>query len=307
MLEIVAASGRVYYPLYIRRDTSEIDYLEDLRAISVDSDSLSGYYKLMRNLDFQDPNSYRSGEINREWTVEDFGDLGDTGWAPIGDSTTPFSGEFDGNGYAISGLQINRNTEDSQGLFGNIGDSGTVFNLGLPNVRIEGGTQVGAVVGNHSGKIANSYATGTISAVGSVGGIVGIAEDSSVIVNSRSSIRVSATVNNIGGMVGSCADCIILNSFAVGVVEGVGSNATSIGGLIGGLITTNNANISNNYAWVDVSGGDSDDNGAFVGHLNSDGGESRCQLCHRTSKRVFQQFYGYVDCFPHRGCSELLE
>ena len=260
-----------------RNGFDEVYYLDDLSAINNNAETLVGKYELMRDLDFNDPDSYLAGEINPDWTVADFGSTTDTGWVSIGNATTPFTGEFEGHGYVIYGLQINQDTEDSQGLFGNIGAGGAVRNLGLPNVRIEGGTQVGAVVGSHSGKIANSYATGTISAVGSVGGIAGNASGSGVIVNSRSSVRVSATGSSAGGMIGICSNCTVFNSFAVGSVDGVGSSANNIGGFIGEL-RSSSFDIGNNYAWGNVSGGrsmiggGSNGNGGFFGYTNIDGG-----------------------------------
>ena len=135
-------------------------------------------YELMRDLDFNDPNSYLSGEINPDWIVPDFATT-HTGWTPIGSEETPFAAVFEGNGHIISNLQINRDGEDFQGLFGYIGrvdalgNRSTIRNLGLEDVRIEGGTHVGAMAGDLRGSIVNSYATGSVSGVFNVGGMVG--------------------------------------------------------------------------------------------------------------------------------------
>ena len=115
VLEIVGTQT-VQYPLYIKRasDFAEIDNLEDLNAIR---NSLSGNYELTRHLDFNDPDSYASGTVNTDWTVDDFADSNDTGWTPIGTDSSRFTGQFNGNGFTISTLQINR-TAMYQGLFG---------------------------------------------------------------------------------------------------------------------------------------------------------------------------------------------
>jgi hypothetical protein len=42
------------------------------------------------------------------------------GWIPIGNSSKPFSGHFDGDGHIIENLYINRLGTSYQGLFGSI-------------------------------------------------------------------------------------------------------------------------------------------------------------------------------------------
>ena len=51
--------------------------------------------------------------------------------APIGNETTPYSGTFDGNGYTISGIDIN-STVNGVGLFGYAG------NATIKNLTVEG-------------------------------------------------------------------------------------------------------------------------------------------------------------------------
>jgi len=57
-------------------------------------------------------------------------------WNPIGS----FNGSFNGQGYTISGLYINRDSNDDQdlGLFGSIGDGSSVQNLKIVNSYIKG-------------------------------------------------------------------------------------------------------------------------------------------------------------------------
>ena len=235
---------------------------------------------MTRNLDFLDDDSYEDVANKATWTVRDFANTTDTGWMPIGNETTPFSGEFDGNDYAISNLQINRITTDFIGLFGSIGNGGALRNLGLSNVRIEGGTHVGALAGDlrRGGRIANSYATGSVEGDINVGGLVGNIgffttepndtrpdpANAGIIVNSRSSVAVQVFNYNSGGILGRCNGCTILNSFAVGSVTnntGVSPpfNYAGSGGFVGqigetraGDLNVNQAiNISNNYAQGD--------------------------------------------------------
>jgi len=63
-------------------------------------------------------------------------DLG-RGWTPVGTSTTPFSGIFDGNGFSITGLTINRPKTDFQGLFGYT-NGATIRRLDMDGVHVLG-------------------------------------------------------------------------------------------------------------------------------------------------------------------------
>ena len=49
-------------------------------------------------------------------------------WTPIGNEDHLYTGTFDGNGKTISGLNINN---DYRGLFGYVGNTGTVQNLSV--------------------------------------------------------------------------------------------------------------------------------------------------------------------------------
>ena len=75
----------------------------------------------------------------------------------IGKSSKQFKGTFDGNGKTIKNLKIN-STEDNQGLFGVVGEGGTVKNVLLENANVTGKDNVGAVVGyNNGGTVTDAY------------------------------------------------------------------------------------------------------------------------------------------------------
>ena len=116
--------------------------------------------KLTRHLNFMSASSYRERSINTDWTVANYGDSSDTGWQRIGERRgEPFRATFEGNGYTISNLMINRGGEDDVGLFGIISWN-EIANLGLLNVNITGANNVGGLVGSNSAIITNSYVTG---------------------------------------------------------------------------------------------------------------------------------------------------
>ena len=70
------------------------------------------------------------------------------GFAPIGTSSIPFSGSFDGQGYAIRNLYINRGDAEYVGLFGYVsGELATISNVALDNATITGRNYTGALMG----------------------------------------------------------------------------------------------------------------------------------------------------------------
>ncbi|GAF88834.1 unnamed protein product, partial [marine sediment metagenome] len=90
-----------------------------------------------------------------------------------------FRGVFDGNNNKIS--RFTSTKRDYTGLFGYVKDStAEIKNLGLvaPNIRAEGGSNVGSLVGYlDEGTIANCYASGgSVTGKESVGGLVGYNE-----------------------------------------------------------------------------------------------------------------------------------
>ena len=84
------------------------------------------------------------------------------GWVPI----APFFGTFDGSGYVIKNLYINRPESDYQGLFGTtyLGTNreGVIKNLGVINVNVTGNIDVGGIAGRSNSLIENCFTTGSV-------------------------------------------------------------------------------------------------------------------------------------------------
>ncbi|MBD3768125.1 MAG: filamentous hemagglutinin N-terminal domain-containing protein [Gammaproteobacteria bacterium] len=101
-------------------------------------------------------------------------DLSGSGWTPVGNSSTKFTGQFDGLGNRISNLTIN-SPHDFVGLFGIVASSSTVRNVGMENVSITtpGSNNVGGLAGINEGTVINSYMSGSVSGLNYVGGLVG--------------------------------------------------------------------------------------------------------------------------------------
>ncbi len=181
---------------------------------------------------------------------------GGAGLTPIG-SNPSFTGSYDGDGFTISGLFINRPSPINIGMFGYASTGSDIKNVGLINVNITGDLYVGGLVGlNFNGTIANSYSTGSVSGSGLVGGLVGANGDGGTISNSYSTCSVSiGSGSNVGGLVGENSSTIT-NSYFTGSVSG--------SGLVGGLVGLNfNGTIANSYSTGSVSG--VDDVGGLVG------------------------------------------
>lgn len=95
------------------------------------------------------------------------------GWSPVGNSSAPFKGIFDGNEKTITGLWINRNSTDNIGLFGCL-QSATIKNLIIRDVTIKGCNNVGVLAGySFSSNISNCSFSGVITGLQKVGGCTG--------------------------------------------------------------------------------------------------------------------------------------
>ena len=242
-------------------------------------------YELTRSLDFDDGNSYQSGEVVTTWTEG-------AGWVPIQD----FRVTFDGNGHTISNLYINVALQPNRsfaGLFGsvrgyNADKPAVIEDIGLLNVEVTGVSNVGGLVGSISvGQVSRSYVTGAVSGTGSnIGGLVGYSTGE--ITESYSTAAVEDTdgasrVSAVGGLIGySYGE--IRGSYATGQARGfhsVGGLAGIGGGLIhssyakgrvtgddrvGGLV---GAGVSHQYSRQTITITDSYSIGAAVGDANT--------------------------------------
>lgn len=212
----------------------EIVSWEDLADISGD---LDGDFILMNDLGPLDAgyDTFASSTSN-----------GGLGWTPLGNSGTPFTGIFDGQGHSITGLTLALDTTSRIGLFSEVSDA-TIRNLELIDVDFtitSTGYSTGAVVGYASGLIMeNVQSSGSISGPShETGGLVGFINDSDPLVNSRitdsgSTVDIDVGVASMaGGLVGrvnaqSSNPTLIKGSHASGNITG----DARIGGLVGYL------------------------------------------------------------------------
>ena len=161
-------------------------------------------------------------------------ELTDT-WTPVGDSTTPFKGTFDGDGHKITGLKI---TSGSYiGLFGYVGEGATIKNVNLVGANVFGVKRVGALIGQIKGNatVSNCTVDSTSHVTGSdsnTGGLIGEAAGDGITVKLETMINY-ATVTNTESEGPSRAAGIIAQVTS-------GANVTITKCVNNGAITTNN-------------------------------------------------------------------
>ena len=180
----------------------------------------------------------------------------ETSFVPIGDMTTPFSGQFDGDGHTVSNFSYSAPSDDQVGLFGVVqGADSEIRNLHVASVAIVGATDVGGVVGLvQGGRVVNTTVDGTVTGQGRVGGLVGKAEFG-VITSSGANVLVQAHFGSFrfGGLVGRIQWSWIINSYATGDIVNApgGPGASQMGGLVGGA---SSSQIHDSYSTGSVSG-----------------------------------------------------
>ena len=143
------------------------------------------------------------GKTDINITLDTDIDLTGKNWTPIGTSfSNKYTGTFDGGGHTIKGLTVTTN-DQFVGLFGSIGNAGTVKNVMMEGVQITKNHSsgfAGGVAGYSDGTIENCSVSGSVSGTVYVGGVVGAQWEGS-ITGCSSSATVKGMVH-VGGVVG---------------------------------------------------------------------------------------------------------
>jgi len=208
----------------------------DLDAIR---DNLGGSYILMNDLD-----STTAGYEELASPTANDG----KGWEPIGSfwSYYGLTGTFDGQGYEIRDLFINRPDEGCVGLFVIVDEGGRIENIGVVNATVTGYAYVCGLVGGNAGTVSNSYSSGNVTGEEFVSGLVAFNGEVGTVSNSYSSANVTG-YEFVGGLVGG-NEGIVSNSHSSGNVTG----DLSVGGLVGGNAW--DGTVSNSYSTGNVTG-----------------------------------------------------
>ena len=167
---------------------------------------------------------------------------GGKGWQPLAHDTDnsndgclgeeAFDGTFEGNGWTISDLNINRPAEDCVGLFGQMAKNAEIRNLRLHAERVIGRGDVGGLIGRGlSVRIySSSVVAGEVRGSDNVGGLVGDQVSQARIYSSSIVAGEVSGGNNVGGLVGYGLSAEIHSS---SVVVGEVSGNEDVGGLVG--------------------------------------------------------------------------
>ena len=197
------------------------------------TESLDGWYALRNSIDA----SYTE---NENYTSGIGGDTKGSGFRPIGgyygaDNTErkSFTGRFDGLGYNIFGLNIDRPGDNNIGLFGYVGRNDVndpvayVRNFTINSGSINGYNSVGSAIGTavYGTVVENIINTADITGNNSVGGIIGIMT-SNTSESAYSSGHMSDLINigtvsgyaSVGGIIG-----YLLNSILDGTTYNLGA------------------------------------------------------------------------------------
>ena len=177
------------------------------------------------------------GKTDINITLDKNIDLTGKGWTPIGTSfKNSYTGTFDGGGHTITGLTVTTNDKYA-GLFGYIGNAGTVKNVVMEGVLItsnNGSSQAGGVAGFSRGTIENCSVSGSVSGTVYVGGVVGVQWGGS-ITGCSSSATVKGMVD-VGGVAGQTnSNATMTACYATGNVtlEIASQNNIDVGGAVG--------------------------------------------------------------------------
>ncbi len=228
----------------------EISTLDNLYWLSQNSSEWDKYYIQTADID---------ASTTSTW---DDGDGGDAdGFVPIGNSTTLFTGKYNGQNYTVSNLYINRPATDNVALFGNVTNA-TIDSLGVVSADVTGHNNAAALVGfnNTGSSVSRCYSTGSISGVSSIAGLVGVSF--ATVSECYSTADINATEHNNGGLIGYCLNATTTNSYSRGSVTAGGNNT---GGLIG--VNDGGCTVENCFSTGTVSGAGQDP-GGFVGDNN---------------------------------------
>lgn len=307
----------------------EISTAEQLDEVRND---LSANYVLTGDIDISEyENWVPIGNVTYDDINNETGDM---------DSSKLFSGNFDGNGHTISGLNcMTDKNMVAVGLFSCI--SGSMENLTVENVVVDGGETTvasGGVVGYAiSGSISDITLTGenSITGINCVGGIVGgnmadvnncEAIGTNIVVlgdNDFSDGRIiQRDVAECGGLIaGGSFGGSIDNCKAIGTLTADGNEPVALGGIAGCIQSI--GSITGNTVSVTINAGNGHAIGGLCGFagIGDDGDgvvDSPCAIKDCTADVAIiadgathvgglvgtgLYFYGMEDCFTVENCS----
>ena len=167
---------------------------------------------------------------------------GGSGFEPIGAGGPYFTGSFDGQGFVISNITINRPTENFVGLFSRLNAPGEIRDVVLTDIEITGLSAVAGMIGWSLSSVAGCCVTGSINGTDYIGGLIG--RNDGTVISCCSDTTIEGT-SKIGGLIGWNIAGTVSSSYATGMVKG----DSFAGGLVG---WNDNATVERSYATGNV-------------------------------------------------------
>ena len=223
------------------------------------SERLSRHYHLAVDIDATPTKKWKSS----------FGST--VGFNPIGGT---FAGGFDGGGYAVRGLFINRFGSSFVGLFEAINSPHEITNLGVEEADILGNRFVGILAGGLESDVSRIWTTGKVAGYlqpyfGNIFGdfVGGLAGYSAANVHDSWSTADVRGIENLGGLIGQISGVgtvTLSDSWAVGDVSGL----DTVGGF-GGLVSGSGLVASFARNWSAGAVASVSSAGGFLGGVNA--------------------------------------
>lgn len=245
--------------------TSDLDHLATF--VNNGQDYSGVYFVLSNDIAY----SY-----SRDWNFSD----DENNYTAIGTNDHPFRGTFDGQGYTVSGIRIYKKYTTSNhymdyGLFGVVGEGGTVKRVNLADTHITGYCDVGGIAGRAYNSTIEDCSVGNDvwihaqqNSANDQGGIVGCSLSSTVRrCISRATLAIKSGLtgcSNFGGIVGK-NNTEIIDCIAIGVII---PNVNGRGAIVG-YSYGDNALTRNYYRDCKVASNNVTPTGVGVGKYNS--------------------------------------
>ena len=283
--QLQAIDGTVAFEVGQRLQS--LGYGDYVRQASVlfGTNRLRAHYRLANDIDATATRGWNNGK----------------GYDPIGKnprwplSKITFLGVFNGDGYEVRGLWVNRPNEFDIGLFGSIGSGSSVVSVGVADGYFRGYKHVGGLVGwsegeisfswsssaagggegefvgglvgrIRGGNISSSWSSGEVWGGSFTGGLVGALDERG---NASFSWSSSAVLGRIGiaGLIGDIETGNILSSWSSGSIDVLHQE---IEYFISGLTNRRfEGTVSNSYWGIETSGRNDSDAGIGVNSLQT--------------------------------------
>ena len=225
----IGNAGQLYWFAGLVNGTLTDGTEQNLGANAVLTKNITVNEDLLTSIKTDDDGNVTNGSSFKAWRPMGMADEN-------GEFTGHYKGIFDGNGYSISGLYVNRDEatadvnsrfKSSIGLFGY--HDGVTKNLGILDSYMRGNYCIGGICGyNDGGTIQNCYSAATVCGDSYIGGICGRSRSNSIIENCYNAGYVYGATRSIGGI---CGDnySTIESCYNIGIIEG----NFMVGGIVG--------------------------------------------------------------------------